>query len=347
MINIHKDFTGGNIIVDRIEGNTVYLKNELRDTEGYWFYWAFCVEGAQGRELKFSLESGWIGYWGPAVSHDLKTWHWLGESHGNTFTYEFTQDENRVYFAHNMLYHPDRFELLCHDLKLHTTELCISRKGRSVPCLGLGNGERSIILTSRHHACESTGSYVLEGVIIELTRAPIENSRILCVPFVDYDGVVDGDQGKSRKPHDHNRDYIEKPIYPEVTSIYSYVKKYGCNYAFDFHSPWHSGDVNDTIFVVRNRKDKEDRYERFSSILESEIMSGSMTYKKENDYPAGKDWNTPSPNFAYTMNCREECDIAFSLESAYFGTSDNVVTAERLVEFGKCFAHALKKYITD
>ena len=72
-----------------------------------------------------------------------------------------------------------------------------------------------------------------------------------------------------------------------------------------------------------------------------------MSYNRENDYPAGNGWNQPSPNFGYTMNCREECDIAFSLESAYFGTENNKVSAERLIELGKCFARALKKYVKN
>ena len=34
MIEITSDFTGGNINVLSIDGDTVMLKNELRDTEG-------------------------------------------------------------------------------------------------------------------------------------------------------------------------------------------------------------------------------------------------------------------------------------------------------------------------
>ena len=44
---IHQNFIGGNITVKEIDGNTVVLENELRDTTGDWFYWAFCVEGAE------------------------------------------------------------------------------------------------------------------------------------------------------------------------------------------------------------------------------------------------------------------------------------------------------------
>ena len=345
MINIHKNFIGGNILVKEISGDTVLLENELRDTEGDWFYWAFCVEGAQGRTLTFKMQPTRLGYWGPAVSYDLKNWCWLDFCDGDSFTYSFKENESKVYFAHHMLYHPQRFYSLCDNLNLEVSELCISRKGRSVPCLYIGSGEKSIIFTSRHHACESTGDYVLEGVITELIKSPIENTRILIVPFVDYDGVVDGDQGKSRFPHDHNRDYIEAPIYPEVRAIRNHISKYGCNYGFDLHSPWHKGGVNDKIFVVRNLKEKENDFDRFASIFESEISDKSMKYSKNNDYPPCTNWNQPSTSFGYTNNTQPECNLAFTLESTYFGLEDNKVSGEKLVELGKCFLRAVKKYV--
>ena len=67
-----------------------------------------------------------------------------------------------------------------------------------MPYVTFGEGERTLLLTARHHACESTGSYVLEGVLDTLLREPIPNTRVICVPFVDYDGVIDGDQGPEK-----------------------------------------------------------------------------------------------------------------------------------------------------
>ena len=345
MINIHGNFVGGNICVKEISGDTILLENELRDTEGDWFYWAFCVEGANGRTLTFKMQHNRLGYWGPAVSHDLEEWSWLDSCSGDSFTYSFSEGESRVYFAHHMLYHPSRFNSLCDSLNLNIKELCKSRKRRSVPCLHMGNGKKSVIFTSRHHACESTGNYVLEGVIRQIAESPLDDTRILIVPFVDYDGVIDGDQGKSRFPHDHNRDYIEAPLYPEVRSICEHMSAYGCNYGFDLHSPWHKGGHNDKIFVVRNLKEKEDEFDLFSTALESEITEKSMHYSKNNDYPACTNWNQPSTSFGYTTNTRPDCTLAFTLESAYFGEQDNKISAERLVELGKCFARAVKKYM--
>ena len=347
-MNIHQNFIGGNITVTKQTEKDVYLQNQIRDTNMDWFYWAFCVENAGGKEITFHMQPVRLGYWGPAVSHDLKTWHWLDSVDGDTFTYKFGKDENKVYFAHSMLYHPERFSELADELSLNTFELCKSRKGRGVPAYSFGDGQISIILTARHHACESTGSYVLEGVLRELSKNPIKNSRVLCVPFTDYDGVIDGDQGKARIPHDHNRDYLgNESIYPETSAIQSYADKFGCNYGFDFHSPWHNSGENDQIFIVRNSGEKLAQTEKFSRIFEKQITGNSMKYSSENDHQPMTGWNQPSTNFGFTMMHRPECEIAFSLECAYFGTEDNKISPEKMIELGRCYAKALKEYIND
>lgn len=346
-MKIHSNFIGGNITVINQNGNDIYLENQLRDTTEDWFYFAFCVEGAEGKELNFHFkQNNRLGYFGPAVSHDLKNWKWLNNVNGESFTYKFGKTENKVFFAHSMLYHPERFLHLADELKLSIKELCKSRKGRSVPSVQFGDGNKSIILTARHHACESTGSYVLEGVLREFAERPVDDVKILCVPFVDYDGVTDGDQGKARYPHDHNRDYNDESIYPETSAIREYADKNGCNYGFDFHSPWHKGGENDNIFIVRNSIEKLERIERFSRILEKEITADSMKYSSANDHPPMTTWNKqPNFSFGYTMMHRKECDLALSLETAYFGTADDKISAEKMIEFGRCYAKAIKKYM--
>lgn len=197
-----------------------------------------------------------------------------------------------------------------------------------------------------HHACESTGSYVIEGVLREFAQNPVYDAKVLCVPFVDYDGVVDGDQGKARKPHDHNRDYgSDDSIYPETAAIKKYVNENGCNYAFDFHSPWHKGGENDNIFIVRNSIEKLDRTERFAKILEKQITPHSMKYSAENVHLPMTGWNQPGFSFAFNMMQCLECEIAHSLECAYFGTDDNKISPEKLTELGRCYAKAIKEYM--
>ena len=348
-MHIHQNFVGGNIVIKEQTLNTFVLENELRDTTEDWFYWAFCVENAENKTLTFKFQNNRLGYFGPAVSHDLENWHWLESYDGNSFTYHFGENESKVYFAHSMLYHPDRFSAFANKHNIELLELCKGYKGSSVPCVKFGSGEISIILTARHHACESTGNYVLEGVLEELIKNPIPNSTVFCVPFVDYEGVIRGDQGKSRAPHDHNRDYDteRESIYPECNAIKKHTNKNGCHFGFDFHSPWHISGVNDNVFIVQNNAEKLEKLNRFGEIFEDSITESSLKYEHKNDYPLGKGWNKSGTQFSNYMTKRKENNIAFTLETTYFGTKENRVNNDKLLELGQCFAKALKKYIKE
>lgn len=353
MFEIDNGFVGGNIqVVGRIKGK-VFLKNEIRDTKDDWFYWAFRVRGAEGQTVTFQFtEYDRVGYFGPAVSSDLVNWRWLYSPDSGynclteAFTYTFGEDEHEVYFAHHMLYHPARFLDFVAKNGIESFEFAKSRKGRSVPALKLGSGKTQILLTSRHHACESTGNYVLEGVLEELIREPIEDTTILCVPFVDYDGVIDGDQGKNRIPYDHNRDYNPDlaPIYPETSEIRSYVNKHGCNYCFDFHSPWHQYEGNDLAHRVDNQS-KKPEFAVFGKLLDDEITKESFYYTSKDDLYYGESWNSISAHIAAYMHTLPECVESFALEMPYIGLPNNVVSQENMVELGRCYGRAIRKFI--
>lgn len=344
---IHQNFTGGNIRVEKTDGNEVFLNNELRDSENDWFYWAFCVENAAGKTLTFHFPKDRIGYFGPAVSHNLESWKWLESGNDNDmFTYTFGVDEDKVYFAHSMLYHPKRFYSFAKDNNIEVLKLCKSEKGRDVPYITFGNGKRIILLTARHHSCESSGSYVLQGVLEELKKNQIPESKVICIPFVDFDGVVDGDQGKGRVPYDHNRDYVQNQpaIYSAVREIRNIAEK-GIAYGFDFHSPWHLGKQNDTALIVQKRINKLEEYRRFGKIFEDSVSANAFKYYQKNDFPPNVEWNSPSsPCFACYMLDKANAELAFTLETPYFGTKENRYTEEGAIELGRCFARALNKY---
>jgi len=345
---IHQNFTGGNIRVKEIDGDTVYLENELRDTEGDWFYWAFCAEGAAGRTVTFRFGPTRLGYWGPAVSHDLENWRWLGEKDGDSFTYTFAEGENRVYFAHNMLYHPPRLTAWAAERGLPLMPLCRSPRGREVPFFTFGGGEKKILLTARHHACESTGNYVLEGVLSSLRENLPAGFSVICVPFVDYDGVVDGDQGKNRRPHDHNRDYdpASEAVHSSCAAIRRMIETENIVLGFDFHSPYHTGGRNDTCFIVQ-KSPRLANTVLFGGIFADCDGEGAMDFTRANYIAPGDSWNkADSPaTFAGRLLHSPSADVAFTLETAYFGTENCIFTADRGIKTGRRFAEAIRRYI--
>ena len=350
-ITIHSSFTGGNIEITGTSGDDIFLRNQIRDTMEDWFYWAFCVEGAQGRTLTFHFDKKWIGYYGPAVSRDLNRWHWLGSadstSASDSFSYTFAPEESRVYFAHDMLYHPARFEAFCKERGLRTEILCLSRGKRPVPFLSFGDGAETILLTARHHACEATGNYVLEGVVEELLERRLPGFRVVAVPFVDYDGVVCGDQGKSRAPWDHNRDYdsSKEALYPTVGAIRAISRREKIRYAFDFHSPWHVGGENDRVFIPLKHSASQEQDARFSENFEKSMIPEALPYHAADNIPPGWKWNlAETACFGNYMYHTAGAELAFTLETPYFRAAGKAFGQGEAVETGRCFARALRIY---
>jgi len=266
---IDADFPGGNIVVIDIRGDSVLLQQDFRDTEGYWFYWSFRIRGAAGRSLNFQFTNefyqGEIDYWydagvidlrGPAISIDGGlSWRWLGEQDCSktTFQYTFGPKENEVIFGMGMNYTEKDFQRFFDKIKNHPDikieTLCASGKGRDIELIRIldkdSKPDFKIFMSARHHCGEMMASYVLEGIIETVLSDKEEGRRLrnlgdfFIVPFVDKDGVEDGDQGKNRHPHDHNRDYVQR-IYPEIRAITEQVPEWSDGkplFFLDMHCP--------------------------------------------------------------------------------------------------------------
>ncbi len=352
-MNIRTDFPGANIDVLEIGENTVKVLPQLRDTTTEWFYWAFCVEGAQGETWTFDFTAkdyAYLGYFGPAVSKDLKEWTWAGseilDGHSR-FTYQFGPEDECVYFAHNMIYSTERFHEFVEDYDISVRSLVRTKKNRSVDIVEMGEGDSCVVLTSRHHCCESTGTYIMEGMLKEFSREPLKGHKVIAVPFMDVDGVVDGDQGKNRHPHDHNRDYMENPIYESTAALMEYNKNENVKYLLDLHSPWHFGGRNDTCFVVYSIEDMKTNYELFGEILQriTQKDPDSMQYDKDNNIDVNVEWNIGgTPTCSKYFASRPETKLSFTFETAYFGVLENQVSQQRLVRLGENIAKAIKLF---
>jgi hypothetical protein len=319
----------------------------LRDTVGEWFYWAFRVSGAQGKTLTFDFgEKERVGYFGPAVSHDLENWKFAGEKtrlSGGSFIYSFGENENCVYFAHSLLYHPNRFNAL----KLNKKPFAVTPGGNSVNIYETGTGDKYILLTARHHCCESTGSYVLEGAVREFCENPVNGFTVAAVPFVDIDGVINGDQGKNRYPHDHNRDYCDEPVYPVCAELMRFGMEKDVAAALDFHSPGHIGGIDDKCFLVRAANDDSGAYSRFGKFLREETQKslGCLKFSPEDDYPMDFGWNVDGPVFAKYFAKLPSVKLSATMETPYFGSYETPVSEESMILYGRRVAKALKKFL--
>ena len=367
---IDADFPGGNIILEKIEANTVTLRQDLRDTDGSWFYWSFRVRGAAGKTLSFRFTNGnVIGPNGPAASlDDGLTWTWLGKTEDRkSFSHTFAEDTTSVIFSLAMNYTEATLERFLKPYQnypaLERGVLCKSPEGRAVEQLRVGKidgpPKHRVLVTARSHACEMMASYAVEGIIeAVLADDPLgsalrDHVEFLVIPFVDKDGVEKGDQGKNRKPRDHNRDYDERSIYPETRAIMETVPKWAdgkLSLALDLHCPYISGGINEVIYLVGS-SDPEIWKEqtRFGQILEK-VRQGPLEYRASDNLPFGKAWNTGANDSLGTSGSRWAADLpgmkmASTVEIPYSNARGKQVTAESARAFGHDLARAIHRYL--
>ena len=371
---VDDEIPAGNVIVDGIEGDAVRVRPDLRDSPD-WIYWAFRVKGAAGRTLRFAFDKryagGQVSARGPAVSRDRgRSWSYAAEktSAWDHFDYTFAADEDEVWFSQTIPYYPSQWEEF---LSAHGTErgrlfvadeLCRSRRGRSVPRARFGRidgrGRYRVFLTSRHHCQETMGTHVLEGIVAQvfaetaLGRWMRENVEIWAVPFADFDGVVDGDQGKGRRPHDHCRDY-DKLTYPETRAIAGWTKDARIDVWLDLHCPWVHGESEEHVFQVLGEAGANtDAQIRFGKLLES-VQSGVLNYRQANDFPWNYAWNGPANYRAgWTDRMWAERNVkgirlADSWEIPFSNANGAVVDAASARAFGADMALALKAFLTE
>jgi hypothetical protein len=372
-LRIDAAFPGGNIVLESIQGDRVVLHQDLRDTRGWWFYWAFRVRGAAGRTLTFRFTNrNPIGVRGPAVSVDGgRKWSWLGTDavDESSFRFSFAKDANDVRFSVTIPY-------LEADLKafldrnraspyLGAGVLCLSRKGRSVEKLRVGRLDGKcryrVLLTARHHACEAIASYSMEGILTTVLSGSEDgawfrnNVEIMAMPFMDKDGVEDGDQGKNRQPHDHNRDYAGDSIYPEVRTLRQTVPEWSggrLRVFLDMHCPALRGaDHERILFAGGPEADIWKRMERLSAILE-DTERGVLRFRAAGNMPWGTSWNNAS-DLGQQQNSRGWASglpgmgVASTIEIPYANVEGQTVTAESARAFGADLAHALRTYLEE
>jgi hypothetical protein len=247
---------------------------------------------------------------------------------------------------------------------MEVTSLCVTGKRRNTElirlgCLGRQPAVRAI-LTCRHHCCESIASYSLEGMMeailseSEAGKWLRDNVEFMIVPFVDKDGVEDGDQGKARYPHDHNRDYAGESIYPSVKKIIETVPTWSegkLKVALDLHCPHIRGDMNERIYIVGSEKAEIWKEQsRFGKILEG-CQTGTLKYRAQDNLPYGTDWNTGS-NFAngrtFASWAADIPGIRFSgsFEIPYANSLGQEINVSSAKGFGGDLAKTLYYYLT-
>lgn len=84
--------------------------------------------------------------------------------------------------------------------------------------------------------------------------------------------------------------------------------------------------------------------------IHKEFIGGNIKVVSINDdtVTLENELRDTTTHWFYQAFCVEELpenDIAFTLETAYFGTSENKFSQEKRVALGRCFAEAIREYL--
>lgn len=372
-LQITANFPAGNITVDSIQGTTVYLQPDLRDTDHPWFYWYYAVKSNQSDSVRFVFDTkDCLTIKGPAVSRDGgKTWAWLfeGTVSNNEFTTYLKADEE-VRFSMGMPYTQENFDKFIQPYRSHasvrTDTLCITPKGRVTERLIISPSKpdikQKVLLTARHHACEMMANYVMEGMISSiLADDPVmtklrESTEFWVIPFIDKDGVEDGDQGKYRAPRDHNRDYDGKSLYCSTGALREQIPGWSQNklkVMMDLHCPWIKGPLNEVIYLVGSSNSAVEKQQRIFMDQLAAQNKGPLKFDMTQGIVAyGTAWNT-AKNTTQGMSSTQwgatipGMKLASSFEIPYSVHNKEPMTPEKLRLFGRDMAFALATYLNQ
>jgi hypothetical protein len=363
-MRIDSELSGGNIRIRSVREGVAELAPDLAGTRGHWFYWAMRVFADSG-EIAFRFPEGkgepYFSNLGPACSTDLgRSWHWIGNPTQDfqSFRYTFPGGQNPVLFASVIPYSGRELnQFLQHEAprELEIFTFSRSRGGATVPGFRISPaGKRAarsrVVVTARHHACETMGSFVMEGLLSGWQT--LDDAELVAIPFMDYDGVLAGEQGKNRSPHDHNRDYGDPPIYPEVAAMQALLGRKEPVYAVDLHCPYIIGeDWNEHLYQV-GLEDPEAarRQNRFGTLLES--FADGLPYHSTGDLPHGQAWNQASNysggvSFGRYAASRPNSRLTTTLEIPYALAGGVLVSPRRARRFGISLARAIQAFIRE
>lgn len=288
-LRVSTDFEGGSAKVEVIDQTTRVIRfMPGGDPQRGWACWWYLrVDGVakdervtlslagsdrptrnNGQNTNKPLAPSWAMPARATFSADGKTWFHTppGKRDEARILYEITGTGGPLWVAWGPPFTPrDTDALLAEaEKKLPAAkafELARTRGGR--PVRGLRVSEATapkppgIWVHARQHAWESGSCWVARGFTEWLVSDDADaqwlrsHAEIFIVPIMDVDNAATGNGGKEAAPRDHNRDWDDQPVYPEVAAaqqrLRTLAKEDRLAVFLDLHNP---GPGDPTFFFV-------------------------------------------------------------------------------------------------
>ena len=296
-LHVSTDFEGGSAKVESIDqaARVIHFMPDGNPQRGWPCWWYLRVDGLakgesvaldlaasdrptrnNGQDTGKPLASSWAMPARATYSTDGKTWQHTapGKREGARIRYEVIGTGGPLGVAWGPPFTPRDTDALLAEAEKKLTgakafELARTREGR--PVRGLRVSEATaprppgIWVQARQHAWESGSCWVARGftewVVSDDADARWLRSQaeIFIVPIMDVDNAATGNGGKEAAPRDHNRDWDDNPVYPEVAAaqqrLRALVKEGRLAVFLDLHNPA-AGDPT-FFYVLENQLLKE------------------------------------------------------------------------------------------
>lgn len=277
-LRVSTDFEGGSALVESIDqaARVIRLMPGGDPQRGWPCWWFLRVDGAEkderlmidlggsdrparnnGKDTGQPLDPKWTMPMKATFSTDRTTWRHTAprQREGNRSLYELTGTGGPLWIAWGPPFTPSDTETLIAQTEkvlpeAKGFELAKTREGRPVRGLRLGamrKAPHGIWVQARQHAWESGASWVARGFTEWLASEDAdarwlrEHAEIVVVPIMDVDNVATGNGGKEANPHDHNRDWDDHPVYPEVAAAQRHLREWAdagrLDVFLDLHNP--------------------------------------------------------------------------------------------------------------
>lgn len=257
-LSVSTDFTGGSAEVMALDRETgvIHIRPALQEARGWPCWWYVRVDGATAGKHVTLRVSGNPGIFRPkgkplaadwaqplraVISTDDRNWtqtdNVVMEASTKTAAYRVVAPDTRFWLAWGPPFLPSHAttvlkEMAAADPNARLFNLATSRGGRPVVGIRIGSSDApaAVWVQARQHAWECGSSWVSLGFLKwvngddPLARTLRESAELFIVPVMDVDNVALGAGGKGALPHDHNRDWSDHPLYPEVAAAQRYLR---------------------------------------------------------------------------------------------------------------------------
>jgi len=369
---------------------TIRIASAGDPTHGWPCWWYFRVDGVtpgetltlevggsqrrlvrEGPNKGKLLAAGWALADRATYSTDGKTWLHTepATKANNVAVYRQKIDGPTAWFAWGPPFTPADAAALCERLAkecdaAEAFELCKSREGRPCPAVRIGArpaGEKddkrpAVWVHARQHAWESGASWVCRGLAEwaasddPQARALRERAELIVVPIMDIDHTATGQGGKEATPQDHNRDWTDKPHWPEVAAAQQRLlelSKAGRLAIFlDLHNPA-PNDRQPFFFVCPDRILSETarrNLDRFFALARAEIRAPLPLADKTRVTDESYDplWQQMSKN--WVMKHAPSHAVSICLETSW---NTPASTTEGYLTVGEQLARAVARFLAS